>query len=99
MTYPDETEVDVRARLKAEEDKTLRDEMRAISTDLAGLRDGALLAALRELRGELAGIRACLDSLVAIEKQLSYYGGRLSAIEKRLATLIETMLDPRAPIG
>ena len=50
--------------------------------------------ALRELRGELAGIRMRLDSLVAMEKQLGYQGQRLTAIEKRLATYFTTKLDP-----
>lgn len=54
-------------------------------------------AVLRELRGELAGIRTRLDSLVGIEKQLSYQGQRLSAIEKRLAALVETRVTP-APV-
>jgi chromosome segregation ATPase len=51
-------------------------------------------SALRELRGELAGIRTHLDSLMAIQKQLEYHGARLSAIEKRLTTLVETRVTP-----
>jgi hypothetical protein len=50
-------------------------------------------SALREIRGELAGIRTRLDSLVAIEKQLGYQGQRLAAVEKRFATLAETTLN------
>lgn len=60
---------------------------------------GEIRSALRELRGELAGIRARLDSLVAIEKQLGYQGQRLTAIEKRLATLVETKVTPVAVPG
>jgi hypothetical protein len=48
--------------------------------------------ALRELRGELAQIRTRLDSLVPIEKQLGWQGQRLTAVEKRLTTLVETRL-------
>jgi hypothetical protein len=48
---------------------------------------------LRELRGELAVIRTRLDGLVAIERQLGYYGQRMEAIEKRFATLVQTTLD------
>ena len=58
---------------------------------------GHIRTAHREIRGELAGIRARLDSLVAIEKQLSYQGQRLSAIEKRFATLVETKLSGTPP--
>lgn len=56
-----------------------------------------LRAALREVRDELAGIRSRLDSLVGIEKQLGYYGQRMSAIEKRFATLVETKLTSPGP--
>lgn len=56
-----------------------------------------LRAALRQLRGELAGIRTRLDSLVGIEGQLRYQGQRLTAIEKRLTTLVETKLDGAVP--
>lgn len=55
-----------------------------------------LRSILRELRGELAGIRTRLDSLVGIEKQLGYQGQRLAAIERRFATLVETKLEPQA---
>jgi 3'-5' exoribonuclease-like protein len=49
---------------------------------------------LREIRGELAGIRTRLDSLVGVEQQLRYQGQRLSLIEKRLAALVETRVTP-----
>lgn len=48
---------------------------------------------LRDIRGELVGIRSRLDGLAAIERQLSYQGQRMAAIEKRFATLLETRLD------
>lgn len=151
----DDTEVDVRARLRAEEEQTesrrlvtqqsidasptLLDEIRAIAKHLdiidvqlpvqrqwieamralrepldrleKGLHEGSSLdlqafsevlgeylgeqkSTLRELRGDLAGIRTRLDSLVGIQKELEYQGQRMSAIEKRLATYFTTKLDP-----
>ena len=88
----DDTEVDQRARHRAEE--------REYVEELAGMRGGidGLRLLLRELRGELAGIRTRLDSLVAIEKQLSYQGARMSGIEKRLTTLVETRLNQSVPV-
>lgn len=52
---------------------------------------------LRELRGELVGIRARLDSLGAIEKEVRYHGQRLSAIEQRFGTLVTTTLSTPLP--
>ena len=68
--------------------------------EFAGIRGGidGLGLLLRELRGELARIRTRLDSLVAIEKQLSYQGARMSAIEKRLTTLVEMRLNQSVPV-
>lgn len=93
-------EVDLVLDLLREVRADLLGELRAFrepveSMDKA-LLDGAmdLPAVLRELRGELAGIRTRLDSLVAIEKELGYQGQRLAAIEKRFAPLAETKLDP-----
>ena len=54
------------------------------------------IRSLREIRGELAGIRARLDSLVAIEKELAYQGQRLSAIEKRFAMWATTSFGHRS---
>jgi hypothetical protein len=51
------------------------------------------LSILRDIRGELAGIRTRLDGLAAIEKQLGYQGQRMAAIESRFVTLLETRLD------
>lgn len=81
----DETDVDARARLRREEEET----QMALGTE-----EDALRAVLRDVRGELAGIRTRLDSLVAIEKQLGYQAQRIAAIEKRLATLVETRVTP-----
>jgi hypothetical protein len=53
---------------------------------------GGIHSVLREIRGELGQIRTRLDSLVAIEGQLRYQGGRLGAVEKRLTRLVETKL-------
>lgn len=59
-----------------------------------GTEEDALRAVLRDVRGELAGIRTRLDSLVAIEKQLGYQAQRIAAIEKRLTTLVEMKVVP-----
>lgn len=59
-----------------------------------GTEEDATRAILRELRGELTGIRTRLDSLAAIEQQQRYHGQRLLAIEKRLTTLVEMKLEP-----
>lgn len=68
------------------------------SVEQAGARvRNDLMTALREIRGELAEIRTRLDSLVAIEKQLSYHGGRLTAIENRLTALVEMKVNPPVP--
>jgi hypothetical protein len=51
------------------------------------------LSILRDIRGELAGIRTRLDGLAAIDRQLGYQAQRMEAIEKRFATLVQTTLD------
>jgi hypothetical protein len=63
--------------------------------DFMGIRGGidGLGLLLRDIRGELTGIRTRLDGLAAIEKQLGYQGQRMAAIESRFVTLLETRLD------
>lgn len=92
MTYPDDTDVDARARLRGEDEATLRNRRMGEEEEGIGTLCRSIRVEIRELRGELAWIRARLDSLVAVEKQLAYQGQRLTAIEKRLATLVETKL-------
>jgi hypothetical protein len=66
-------------------------------SEVLGEHLGEQKSTLREIRGQLAGIRTRLDSLVWIQKELGYQGQRLSAIEKRFATLVETKLDRPCP--
>lgn len=92
-----ELTLDVSERLLLDEIRALREPLESMDK---ALREGGMwpeIAALRELRGELAGIRTRLDSLVAIQNELRYHGQRLSAIEKRLATLAETRLAAPGP--
>jgi hypothetical protein len=63
-------------------------------SEVLGEHLGEQKSTLREIRGQLAGIRTRLDSLVWIQKELGYQGQRIAAVERRLTTLVETKLDP-----